>query len=845
MGRASTIQNTCNAGELSPLLLGRQDLAKYNNGLFVCLNAVPLTQGAWTRRPGTAFLHQCKFNNKLTRVLPFQYSITQTYILEFGAGYIRFYTVHGLLTNTAQSITSITKANPGVVTKVAHGYANGDRLFLSSVVGMTQLSSREIVVTNKTADTFELYDSDGVIINTTAYDTFTSGNMAKILEITTAFTEAQLADIRVTQSTDTLYVLHPNYMPQLLTRTAPTVWTFSSMLLTDGPYDNVNVTATTLTPSAAVNAAGVAVTATASSGGLIRVTAVAHTLNTSDHAIVSSVNGTLEANGMWIVTRIDANTVDLQGSTFVNAWTSGGNIVICPTLTASAITGINNNTGFQATDDGSIPGAGNGRLVRLQQGTIWGYAQIGFVTSTTVVHINILSTLTSTAAKTAWRLGIWSDTTGYPIAGTFYEDRLWLGGAASFPQRLDGSKTSLFTNFSPSATDGTVADNNAVSRTLNSDDVNAIQWLTANEKGLLAGTARGEWRIQASTLGIAITPTNINAQTSTRFGSASVAPVQAGKATLYVQRAGRKLREMAYDLYSDGFKAPDLSLLSEHITQGGILQMAYQGQPQAVVWSVRADGVLLGFTYERDQEVTAWHRHELGGASDAAKVFIPVVESIAVVPAPDASRDELYQVVQRYVAGGVKRYIEYGTKIWETNDFQEDAFFLDCGWTQIDVAATNEIHGLTHLEGETVSVYADGTKQPDAVVTNGKITLSNTFFIKTVGYSYTSDGQTMPVEGGAQDGSAQGKIKRIHQVGFWLLDTLGLKYGPDSTHLTEIIVHKWGDIYGAATPLFTGVFRDRLESDYDKLGQVFWRADGPFPATVLAIMPQFNVYDAS
>ena len=159
----------------------------------------PLTQGPWTRRPGTAFLHQVKFNSKLTRVLPFQYSVTQTYILEFGEYYIRFFTSHGILTNTAQSMTSITKANPGVVTKTAHGYSNGDRLELSSIVGMTQLANREVVVTNKAANTFELYDTDGLKIDTTNYGTFTSGNMGKILEIVTPFTEAQLANVRITQ----------------------------------------------------------------------------------------------------------------------------------------------------------------------------------------------------------------------------------------------------------------------------------------------------------------------------------------------------------------------------------------------------------------------------------------------------------------------------------------------------------------------------------------------------------------------------------------------------------------------------------------------------------------------
>jgi len=101
----------------------------------------------------------------------------------------------------------------------------------------------------------------------------------------------------------------------------------------------------------------------------------------------------------------------------------------------------------------------------------------------------------------------------------------------------------------------------------------------------------------------------------------------------------------------------------------------------------------------------------------------------------------------------------------------------------------------------------------------------------------------MPIEGGSQDGTAQGKIKRIHSVGFWLMDTLGLKFGPDSDNLNEILATKWGQNFGEATALVTGVISERMEDDYNKRGQVYWRADGPFPATVLAIMPKINVSD--
>lgn len=764
MGRASNIQHAFNAGEFSPLLLGRQDVDKYASSLYVCLNGIPLTQGAWTRRPGTAYLHQAKHHGKVSRVLPFQYSVTQTYVLEFGEYYIRFFTNHGILTKTAQDITAITKANPAVVTySGSDTYANDERVFISGVVGMTQVNNREFVVKNVNAgaNTFELYDSDGVKVNSTNYGTWASGGtVAEILEVVTTFAEADLAAVRITQSADVLYITHPDFPPQQLVRTAATTWTLSDVVFTDGPYDPLNVEATTLSPNGAT--------------------------------------GTV-------------------------------------TITASAVTGINSGSGFVSTDVG--------RLVRLKESSTWGYAEILTVGSTVSVTASVLSTLTNTNAKVNWRLGTWSDTTGWPACSTFFDDRLFLAGNATSPQRLDGSKTGAYTNFSPSALDGTVAADNAVSFTLNADDVNAIKWMASSEKGLLVGTGRGEWQVKASALNESITPTNISAKPSTRYGSADVAPITAGKAVLFVQRAARKVRELAYVFEVDGFKAPDMTLLAEHIARDTITEVAYQEQPQAIMWAVRGDGALLGFTYERDQSVTAWHRHELGGQSDAAGLVIPVVESIAVVPAPDASRDELYLVVQRYINGGTKRYIEYMSKIWETGDVQENAFYVDCGWTTVEGTANDTITGLWHLEGETVGAYVDGTKHIDITITNGTATFDRVGTIKTLGYFYNSDGQTMPLEGGTPDGSAQSKIKRIAKLGFWLVDTLGLKFGMDASNLTELIVRTWGDAYGTATPLFTGVVRERFEGDYDKLGQVYWRADGPFPATILAVMPQFTVSD--
>lgn len=765
MSRASLIQNTCNAGELSPLLLGRQDIAKYKNGLQVCKNAIPLTQGAWTRRPGTVYQQQARHHDKACRLFPFQFSVTQTYVLEFGENYIRFFTNNAPLTLTAQNITNITQANPAVLTyNGSDTYANGDRVYVTGVVGMTQVNNREFVVTNVNTgvNTFELYNSDGTAVNSTGYGAWSSGGtVAEIYQVTTTYAEADLADIRIVQSADTLYILHPDFPPATLTRVSATSWTLADITFLDGPYEATNTTATTLTPTAA----------------------------------------------------------------------TGSGV----TLTASATTGINGGAGFATTDVG--------RFIRIREGSVWGYVLITGWTSTTVVTVTVINTLTNTSAKATWRMGLWSDTTGYPTCATFHEDRLFFAGAATSPQRIDGSKTGLYTNFAPSGTDGTVADDNAVSFTLNADDVNAVKWLATNEKGLLVGTTRGEWQVKPSALNEAITPTNITGKPSTRHGSADVAPVTAGNAVLFVQRAGRKLRELAYVFEVDGFKAPDMTLLAEHITRPSITELAYQTQPQAVVWGVRSDGVLLGFTYERDQDVVAWHRHELGGYSNAGGTAIPEVESVAVVPNPSASRDELYMVVKRYINGGTKRYIEYMSKIWEYGDDRVDAFHLDCGYTITNGSPSSTVTGLWYLEGQSVTPYVDGAAHEAVTVSNGTITLNHTATVVTLGYAYNSDGQIMPIEGGSQDGTAQGKIKRIHSVGFWLMDTLGLKFGPDSDNLNEILATKWGQNFGEATALVTGVISERMEDDYNKRGQVYWRADGPFPATVLAIMPKINVSD--
>lgn len=563
---------------------------------------------------------------------------------------------------------------------------------------------------------------------------------------------ADVFALKFAQSADTLYVAHPSYPPQKISRTADNAWTITPITFVDGPYLPQNTTATTITPSAATGSV---------------------------------------------------------------------------TLLASAAL-------FASTDVG--------RLVRLKNGATWGNATITAFTDSTHVTATVNSAFAATTAAATWRLGMWSATTGYPGAVSFFQDRLWWGGSSNNPQTAVSSNSGDYENLAPTAADGTVTASMSIVVTLNSNNVNVIRWLVDDQQGLLIGTTGGEWILQASSAGDALTPTNVTAVQPTTYGSANVQPVRVARATLFVQRSGRKLRELAYVYVDNGFKAPDMTTLAEHITLGGMTQLAYQQEPQGIVWATRSDGVLLAFTYNREQQVTGWSRHTLGGYSDAAQTVAAKVESIACIPAPDGTRDELWMVVNRYINGQTHRYIEYMTKIWGGGDTLAAATYVDASLSYSGAAAT-VFSGLGHLEGQMVSALANGAPVSGLTVTGGSVTIPYAATQVQIGLNYNADGKQVRPEAGAADGTSVGKTRRIDRVDFRLIDTVGLKMGPDFNTLQSIQFRTTATPAGQATPLFSGDKTDTFESDYDFDGQVCFRQDQPLPATIAAIAPQLVEQD--
>lgn len=501
------------------------------------------------------------------------------------------------------------------------------------------------------------------------------------------------------------------------------------------------------------------------------------------------------------------------------------------TMAPSATTG----TGITLTASGHSPFVASdvGRLVRIKHDSTWGNAKITAYSSATQVTADVKSSFGNTSAVAAWRLGAWSAATGYPAAVTFFEERLWWAGSTHQPQTIWSSKSGDFETMAPSGADGVVADDNAIAFTLAANQVNVIRWLNPGQV-LQIGTVGGLWILRATTLDQPLTPTTVQTRRHRAHGCADLAPREAGDATLFVTRSGRQVRELAYSFERDKYVAPDLTILAEHIARPGLVAVEYAQEPDPVLWCVRADGALLGMTYEREQEVIGWHRHVLGGrfAGGAA-----VVESLAVIPSPDGGHDQLWLTVKRTIGGSTRRTVEFMEEIFSRDHTQADAFFVDCGLTY-DGAPIESVSGLLHLEGETVAVLAGGAAHPDAVVSGGAIALQRPASKVHVGLFYPTDIETLRPEAGAMTGTAQGQTKRIAGVTLRFMDTLGGRIGPDADHLDEILFRAGGDAMDRAPPLFTGDKYVAFDGGYGPDATIFIRQDQPLPLTLLAVMPR-------
>lgn len=449
-----------------------------------------------------------------------------------------------------------------------------------------------------------------------------------------------------------------------------------------------------------------------------------------------------------------------------------------------------------------------GSYVRINGGLVL----IKSVDSASVATGTIRTDLTATQAASpgAWTREdtVWTDEFGYPGAVTLNQQRLVLAGSIRYPQTIWFSETSVYLSFEL-GTD----DDKAISFTLSSDQLNPIVHL-AQMNTLIALTYGGEFTITAGN-DAAITPTNISVKNPSPYGCNGIRPVRVGTEIMFVQRAGRKLYAVAYDPDSFvSYSANDMTVLAEHITAGGVIDMAYQQQPDAFIWMVRTDGVMVTMAIDRAQEVIAWSRQITAGG----------FESVASIPSD--SNDVVYALVRREINGQLVRYVEVF----------DSTLYTDAAVTGSSEAGATTWAGLNHLEGQTVDIVADGSVMPVQVVSSGQITLTRKAYRVEIGLHFESTIQTLTPEVGTTEGTTQSAKKRTSEVTMRFLETTGAECNG-----TIIPFRTFGPaILDKPAPLFTG------DHYFGKLGwekgedTLLIQQRQPLPFHLLAIITTFT-----
>jgi len=504
---------------------------------------------------------------------------------------------------------------------------------------------------------------------------------------------------------------------------------------------------------------------------------------------------------------------------------------ITPSGTTGSITLTASASLFTANDVG--------RNVRLQQASKWGAAKITGYSSATLVNATVIddddSDFENTSAVTNWRLGSWYIDNWPAGQPTFFNNRLVFCNTTAEPNAFWCSRSNDFNSHKPTIRDGSVTDSNAVNRLITDNQVNAIFWLVVDNADMFAGTSDGPFKIWSGSTTEAFSPTKVKVDKQTRDGAANQAPTSAGDAILYVSRSTLKVRELSFSFEKDKHLSANLSLLSEHITKPGIAHVEYISEPDSLVYCILTDGSLISMTYKRDENVIAWHKQILGGTGVE-------VESLAAVPGIGGTFDTLYMIVKRTINSATHRYVEFLENRFEPSSLtdKDDAFFVDSGLSYSG-GSTSTITGLTHLEGEVVTILSEGATHANKTVSSGQIVLDRATTKCHVGLGYTSKLVTLPLEAAMATGTAQGKTKRISEVLLRLYKSLGGQIGPSENNLERMLTRSGLNPMDSSPPLETGDRILNFNGPHERQAKVTVIHDEPLPFTLVAIGPRGEI----
>jgi hypothetical protein len=738
MPNQSLVLRSFVGGEVSPDLGGRADLARYVSGAKLLQNFQVHRAGGISKRPGTKYVAAVKTAANQPKLLKFVFKgDDQSYVLEFGDQYVRFYWHRGQV-----QVSGVAAYNG------ATAYVPGD--LVSN--GGTNYYCKAATTGNAPPNATYWHPLSGTIF-----------------EVPTPYALADVDQLWGDQMTDTLTLTHPSYPVYELQRNGHTDWVLAAAAFAP-------------TISAPTNVAGVAGVA----GALTyryKVTAA------KKETFEESVGSTTEEVTCGPPTEDNPNTLTWDA----NADAQEYYVHLDP--------------------------FGNG---------IFGF--IGTATSNSFNDPGLLPdpTITPPILKEVF------DATGkYPGKATHHQQRQCFAASTNARETVWCSRIAARRNFAISTP---LQDDDAIEFVIAGKHLNPVAWLVSLKPGLVVLNDEGAHVAQGDESGV-LRPTGINPRQESYVGAhPDVEPVVVGQTILYVDDSKMRLRHLTFSQEGGGFDGGDKTIVANHLFDGyTIVSCDYQRNPHSVVWAVRSDGVLLGFTYVPEQEVEAWHRHTTDGT----------IEQVITLPNPSGD-DDVYLLVNRTIEGNTVRYIEvFGPRFVPDVTAIEDAFFVDCGLTY-DGAPATTFTGLDHLDGERVAVLADGVVISDGrtgatsyTIVNGALSpaLSAAASVVQIGLPMPyADLNTLELD--VQGTSLRDTHKRVAAVTLLLRSSRqGVYLGPDADHLTLAREQP----FETASTLKTGQSPTNITATWSEKGQVYLRHTDPLPFMVVGVIPSVEI----
>lgn len=702
------IQTSYASGELSPTLFARVDLAKWHIGAATLRNFFVDYRGGITNRAGTKFVGYTSSSNTFIRLIPFSFSTIQTYMLEFGNLKMRVIKNGAYVLESTFTITGITQANPGVVTtSSAHGFSNGELIYIVSVNGMTQVNGRFFLVGSATTNTFALLDpASAANINTSTYTAYSSGGtVARVYTLTIPYTTSDLADLKYSQDDDTLTITHPSYQTREITRSSDASWTISLVsfdsnvarpgtptAISNGTAPDVlilayKVTAVNENEDESLPSFPVGIYIEDEDLTSIKLTwtavpnAVKYNIYRANPAslIYNSIDGpaTLQT-GLYgyvdtVYVPMYTETSDVTGSPkIIPDYSKGPPIHFDPFAPGqiSQITITNPGTGLDGTTTTTITDpTGTGAVIRpIVNLTAGGPGATGGAAG--IIIEDGGSGYTSPSLNFSPGSGLTVTFTISPLSGTYpavnsyFQQRRVFAASNNFPQNIWMTRIGKPSNLDVS---DPIRDDDSITITLTSLQVNAIKHLIPMPGGLIALTEYGAWQVSGGAANAAVTPSNVVATPQAYIGAADITPLVINYNIVFVQARGTSVRKLAYDFNTNIYNGTDISVLSNHLfVNHQILDWTWAEEPHKLIWAVRNDGNLVSCTFLDEQELIAWAHHDTFGQFISCASIVEGTENV------------VYFVVRRVINGRVVQFTERMASRQLRGNI-ENSWFVDCG----------------------------------------------------------------------------------------------------------------------------------------------------------------------